>query len=331
LHRPQNHQKLNLATPTVDFCLALPQSTLPATTKNNLLSQFNSASTPAATNPPPVTTPIITLDNLEDLPATNIALLGVNDGTDTIADYDIACYAKFTPSQLANLIRRIPTATPATTRANDPVKALLSPRMAAVLASITGSALSGHSFYGSLDFLDAQTSFDTVFPHPSPILLSLTTAGTPTIDTTTISSTINTFANRCKFELFIPLFRTDYVGTAGHDDTASLYATVQAIKKLSMSYRHPQTGSWVNWTPDELFAAYGTLIPLLPSRVQLWGFNLVNQYHDSLSPDIQDLIVTNVAYTAPSIVSLTTRATQLAALRCLRVCAVHHHTNIGTQ
>jgi hypothetical protein len=80
------NKKLTLATLNVDICLALPQSTLPATTQNNLLSKFNSASTPAATDPPPVTTPIITLDNLEDLPATNIAFLGVNDGTDTIAD-----------------------------------------------------------------------------------------------------------------------------------------------------------------------------------------------------------------------------------------------------
>jgi hypothetical protein len=144
---------------------------------------------------------------------------------------------------------------------------------------------------------------------PLTVLLSLITAGTPTINVTTISSAITTFApDPCKFELFIPPFRTDYVGTVDCDNATSLYATVQAIKKLSMNFRHPQTGSWVNWTPDKLFSAYGTLIPLLPSHVQLCGFNPVNQFHDSLSPDIQDLIVTNFTYTAPSIASLTTRA-----------------------
>jgi hypothetical protein len=39
--------------------------------------------------------------------------------------------------------------------------------MAAVLASTTGSALSGHSSYSSLDFLDAQTSSTLSSPTPT--------------------------------------------------------------------------------------------------------------------------------------------------------------------
>jgi hypothetical protein len=206
--------------------------------------------------------------------------------------------------------------------------------MAAVLASSTGSSLSGHSYYGSLNFLDSQQSFDTIFPHPTPLLLSLSHSGNPTINTHTISATLTTFIDRCKFELFISLFRTDYVGTKDCNNASSLHATVQALKKLAISYRNPQTGTWTNLTPDELFASYSTLIPLLPARVHLWGLSLVNQYHNSLSANIQDLIVTNIAYTAPSLATLTTCGTQLAALRAhraLRVCAVCHHTNIRTQ
>jgi hypothetical protein len=104
------------------------------------------------------------------------------------------------------------------------------------------------------------------------------------------------------------------------------------LKKLAMSYRNPVTGAWTrNLTPDEIVASYSSLIPLLLAPVHLWGFNLVNQYHDSLSANIQDLIITDVTYTAPSLSTLTTHAPQLAALHALRVCAICHHTNICTE
>jgi hypothetical protein len=61
------------------------------------------------------------------------------------------------------------------------------------------------------------------------------------------------------------MFRSDYVGTLERNDSASLYATLQALKKPSMYYRHPTSGHWINLTPDELHAAYDDLTPLLPS------------------------------------------------------------------
>ena len=63
----------------------------------------------------------------------------------------------------------------------------------------------------------------------------------------------------------IPSFPpSDYVGTANRDDVASLHATVQSLKKYSMSSRNPTSGQWTNLTPDELFAEYANLTPLLP-------------------------------------------------------------------
>jgi hypothetical protein len=101
--------------------------------------------------------------------------------------------------------------------------------MAAILASSNGSSLSGHSYYGSLDFLGCQKSFNLICPHPTPLLLSVSHSGKPTVDTVTISANISTFTDRCKFELFIPLFRTNYVGTADRNDANSLHASIQAF------------------------------------------------------------------------------------------------------
>jgi hypothetical protein len=93
-----------------------------------------------------------------------------------------------------------------------------------------------------------------------------------------------------------------------------------------MSYRHPTSGHWINLTPDELYAAYNDLTPLLPSKVSLWGLNLVSQFFDALSLDLQDALHTNPLYLPPDLSTLTTRSSQLAALRPLHVAAVRNYT-----
>jgi hypothetical protein len=78
--------------------------------------------------------------------------------------------------------------------------------MAAVLASPTGSLLSGHSFYGSLDFLNDRLRFNLLFPNPTPVLLSLSHPRNPTVDSTTDAAPISQLVDRCKFEFFLPCF-----------------------------------------------------------------------------------------------------------------------------
>jgi hypothetical protein len=99
-----------------------------------------------------------------------------------------------------------------------------------------------------------------------------------------------------------------------------------------MSYRNWTYGHWIHLTPDNLFAEYTILTPLLPSNVSLWGFNLVTQFHDdSLCADLQELLLAEATYMPPNLATLTSRSTQLAALRTLRVAAVCHHTIIRVQ
>jgi hypothetical protein len=104
-----------------------------------------------------------------------------------------------------------------------------------------------------------------------PLLVTVVSASV-SIDSSSLLVGLNQFIDQCKFRLFVPIFRSDYVGTLERNDSASLYATLQALKKPSMSYRHPTSGHWINLTPDELCAAYNDLTPLLPSKVSLWGY-----------------------------------------------------------
>ena len=62
--------------------------------------------------------------------------------------------------------------------------------------------------------------------------------------------------DRCKFHLFIPIIRSDYMGTFARNNDASLQVRVSVLKKLSMSFHNPSSGAWVTMHPDEVFAAY---------------------------------------------------------------------------
>jgi hypothetical protein len=77
--------------------------------------------------------------------------------------------------------------------------------MSAALATI-GSSTGGHSYFGSLDFLDSQSAFATTFPRPTPLLLVHTSRNHMTIDLLTVNTALHKFVDQCKFYLFIPIF-----------------------------------------------------------------------------------------------------------------------------
>ena len=83
--------------------------------------------------------------------------------------------------------------------------------------------------------------------------------------------------------------------------------------------------------PDEVFAAYSKLIPLLRFQVSIWGLNLVTQYFDSLSIKLQDALQVDPLYLPPDLATLMTRSAQLAALRHLQIADVRQHIMLQNQ
>ena len=157
------------------------------------------------------------------------------------------------------------------------------------------SYCASRNLYFYLKFLDFQAEFDCTFPNP-PIPLFVTPSLSKlsislSVDSTSASTVIHTFIDQCKFQVFLlPIYRSNYVGTANHNDATSLHTTVQTLKKFSLPFRNPTSDHWINLTPDELFDEYANLTPLLPPNVSLWGLNLVSQYHDALSPELQEVL-----------------------------------------
>ena len=87
--------------------------------------------------------------------------------------------------------------------------------MNAILASTVAS---GSSYYGSLDFLDSQIIFDLTFPNPIPLHAIPSATTGLLIDSLSLHQSITAFIDQCKFQVFLPLFWCDYVGTADRND-----------------------------------------------------------------------------------------------------------------
>ena len=313
--------RITRASITIEFWVALPQTllaTAPATdhARRNLQPRFDS--TPASISQVSSTL-LLRKTDLDALSADDLALLGTETSHDTLSEYALDCYYLFTPLQIQTLLLRNPAPTPA------PAPALFSPRMTAVLASTNDPS---SSYFGSLEFLDFQVEFDRTFPNPTPLFIAPAPSDLSvplSIDSTSAPTVIHNFIDQCKFQVFLPIYRSDYVSTANRDDAASLHATVQTLKELSMSFRNPTSGHWTNLTPDELFYEYSNLTPLLPPNVSLWGLNLVGQYHDALSLELQEVLSVDPMYITPNLASLTDHAMQLDALCTLRWAAVRHY------
>ena len=71
-------------------------------------------------------------------------------------------------------------------------------------------------------------------------------------------------------------------------------------------------------TPDELFNKFNGLTTHLPDDATLWSIQLCSCFLNALSKDLVDQITTEPTFKMPDLTTLTTKALQLEALRCMR-------------
>jgi hypothetical protein len=257
-----------------EFWLELPQTLLPcsassapsdAATARKALDFATppsklSVSIGAAPSAAPL---VVTAADIRAMSEDEKSTLATRVSTDTMPDYTADCFSLFSAKQIQNLVLRTATSAvaPATPDAAPPLPAL-SPKMQAVLAT---SRTSRSSYFGPLDFLDSQVAFDAAFPNKIPLIVTSSTSGV-SVDSSAILLDLLAFVDRCKFHLFVPIFRVDYVGTADRDDAAALHATIQALKRPAMSYRHAITGHWSILPPMSSSSCTPTLPLFFPVK-----------------------------------------------------------------
>jgi hypothetical protein len=152
------------------------------------------------------------------------AALGTASSIHIMLDHALDCFTLLTATQIQFLALRSAAAAAAAAAAALTVLPVLSHKMTAILPS---ASTSSSSYFGTLDFLDSQSAFDTVFTEPVPLLVTPSAASTP-VDSVLLLATLPAFVDLCKFiQLFVPIFCCDCVGTADRDNTAFLHATIQ--------------------------------------------------------------------------------------------------------
>jgi hypothetical protein len=199
----------------------------------------------------------------------------------------------------------------------------LSPKMACILASSDPGLLP--TYLGSLNFLDDQDTFNSVFPAPLP----LDKNGQPCDRTcsTSVSSRIKDFLGCCELDLFADILRLDYVGSDSATSPKTIHRISDHLSRLSIIYQ--SCGQTHTCRVDDLFKKYLSEVPVLPNDTRLWGFTLTNYFWSALPEEMQSRIMENRMYKPPDMSTLVTKTIQLNELWKLCKAAVQASKGIS--
>ena len=119
-------------------------------------------------------------------------------------------------------------------------------------------------YLGSLDFMDSQTSFDSMFGN-TPVMLRVTrrAAGScATEETEYLATRINTYCDLCQLHLFCSIVKLQFVGTVDYDTHRMMHNIYLTLFELKLVYK--SHGKLITLTPDTLYQQFIELSPLLP-------------------------------------------------------------------
>jgi len=288
---------------TIRFALPLPQHDHAA------INQLTCTTPTQTTNTPPT---FVTMEEALEKVAT--ASLPV-DGEDPI---DTAAHLAALHLEIQEVIQKTPTARRLFHSTTAPgTFTSLSPKMARLLAS-SGNPGTHPTYLGSLNFLDDQETFDSVFPLPTP----LEENGNPSDHkvAASVANRLADFLGSCKLSLFAHVLRTNYVGSNTVSNPETIRQISDRLSWLSIVYQ--ARGQTHTCRVDDLFKKYLSEVPILPNDTRLWGFTLPNYFWSALPEEMQCRITANKLYTQPDMSTLVTKTSQLNELRKLREAAV---------
>ena len=120
------------------------------------------------------------------------------------------------------------------------------------------------------------------------------------------------------FDTFLNQCRLDYVGAASSpgDRAIALQEICLKIGEIKQSYVGKGGRKYSN-NPDEYYNRYLLFIPMLPDDATLWTTPLCSTYFTGLDQRLRDRMLLD-QFVMPRIDLLTTKSSQLAALRAVR-------------
>ena len=214
-----------------------------------------------------------------------------------------------------NAINSTPPSTPINTGINSvsaTSTSYQSPAMKLFLTSSSKSKKERKGYYGGVSFLDSQNEFNLTFGI-EPVMLP---EKPNDYDSLATSRILQTYTEKCKFDIFMHLCRLDYVGSDKIDPTLSVQEVCRKISDLKQVYS--VNGKVFTDTPDDIFDKYISLVVNLPDNAAKWPIQLCSAYFAALTSDLASAMTDDKLFVMPDLTTLPTKATQLAALRKVR-------------
>ena len=151
----------------------------------------------------------------------------------------------------------------------------LTPKITQLLGLNSGGNSIVISYFGPMSFLDDQKSLASVFGNRPQFLGS----DPSRLDTRDIGDKLRLYADKCMFDVFLNIYRVDYVGTdVGTSDSKMLYEICKKLAKLRMEWRTTPGNKIVADTYDDLYAMYISIVASLPDDATVWPLLLCNTY-----------------------------------------------------
>jgi len=142
----------------------------------------------------------------------------------------------------------------------------------------SGASGGSTTYLGSLDFLDNQRSFDSVFG-TTPVMIHLSKRAAVTCaieDTEYLASKMTNYCDICQLHLFCDIVKLQYVGTETYDTHRMLHDIYLALSDLRLVSK--VNGETISLTPDTLYQRFIEFSPLLPPNATSWSFSLVTSF-----------------------------------------------------
>ena len=224
-----------------------------------------------------------------------------------------------------------PAATSTSTSTSGPVtpvalsstfSATTSPRMNRLLSSSSSGSGQGLTYADTLDFLDHQSEFDRIFcnsPARRPHIFDLK-GRKPTAQEITedLEAKLTAYFTEIHFTAFLHFYRNDYVGDSiGSGDAAE--ETIDLILEMKCETRLPG-GKKVILTPDDLYARYVEILPLMGPDSSQWRANIALTYHSALTDEVKE-VMKEQGYTKPKKCDMKTAADEIQQLQIARSAA----------
>ena len=121
-------------------------------------------------------------------------------------------------------------------------------------------------YFGSLEFLDTQTTFDVIFGI-EPVILDTQLASNNSVS---YLEHIHVYADTYIMDVFLDICRDDYVGGVNNGSKKKLvYEICKSILDIRQDYTTPRNSKAME-SPDKLYSRHIRVVAGLPHDVSLW-------------------------------------------------------------